>query len=388
MEAVIEQKTSLSKEEISRYSRHLILSEVGMDGQLKLKQSSVLVIGTGGLGSPLVMYLAAAGIGTIGMVDFDVVDYTNLQRQIIHSTDDVGRSKLQSAAETVRALNPHVQIETHEQALDSSNALEIMQGYDIIVDCTDNFPTRYLTNDAAVMLGIPYVYGSIFRFEGQVTVFNYEDGPCYRCLYEQPPPPGLVPSCSVAGVLGVLPGIIGTIQANEVIKIILGEGELLSGRLLLLDALDMKFKELKLRKNPNCVVCGDNPTQNELIDYEEFCGVDTNTIPMFSPEFSTTVEELEELMRQGIEFQLVDVREPQEQKISKIEGSILIPQNTVEDQLDKLEKEMLTIVHCKTGIRSARVVAKLKDYGFTNVKNLIGGINAYARKVDTDLPIY
>jgi len=390
MTEIIQQQTNtdLTHEEIARYSRHLILPDVGMEGQKKLKQAKVLIIGAGGLGSPLAMYLAAAGVGTLGLVDFDEVDKSNLQRQIIHTTDDIGRPKLQSAKDKINAMNPNVEVELHKTALDSSNALGIFDNYDIIVDCTDNFPTRYLTNDAAVFLNKPYVYGSIFRFEGQVTVFNAdEDSPCYRCLYERPPPPGLVPSCAVGGVIGVLPGMIGTIQANEVIKLIIGKGEPLSGRLLLLDALDMEFKELKIRKNPDCVVCSDDPEITELIDYDQFCGVGED-VPIFSEDFSITVNELKGWQDSNKDFMILDVREEPETEISKIEGSTLIPKGAIADNLDKIPKDKPVVVHCKTGVRSAKVVNLLKQQGYDNVKNLIGGINGYAKNIDPSLPLY
>lgn len=384
-------KSGLSHEEITRYSRHLIMPEVGVEGQKKLQNAKILMIGAGGLGSPIGMYLAAAGVGTIGIVDFDVVDYSNLQRQIIHSTENVGLSKLDSAERTLKGINPYVKINKHQMALSSENALDLFKDYDIVVDGTDNFPTRYLVNDACVLLGKPSVYGSIFRFEGQASVFNVGDGPCYRCLYSEPPPPGLVPSCAEGGVFGVLPGLVGTIQATEIIKLILGEGEPLVGRLLLIDALDMEFKELKLRKDPNCVVCGPNPTVTELIDYEEFCGVpaiEADEGVELKQENIMTIKEFVKLRDTGSPYKLVDVREPHEVEISKIEGSLLIPKDLVETMIDDLDRDELIVLHCKTGVRSGSVLLKMKKLGFTNVKNLMGGINAYAQLVDPSLPLY
>ena len=380
----------LTHEEIARYSRHLILPEVGIEGQLKLKNASVLLVGAGGLGSPLAMYLAAAGVGTIGIVDFDVVDFSNLQRQILHSTKDVGRPKLESAKETINNLNPEVKVITIEQPLTSENALDIIKDYDIVVDGTDNFPTRYLINDACVLLNKPNVYGSIYRFEGQASVFYPGKGPCYRCLYAEPPPPGLVPSCAEGGVLGVLPGMVGTIQATEVIKLILGKGEPLIGRLLLIDALDMTFKELRLRKNPECPICGENRTIHELIDYEQFCGVNvTGEIHVDLPESNRiTPQELVDLRKKGVPLQLIDVREPREQKINNIEGSILMPVNMVENMATSLDKDTPTVVYCKTGVRSARAINKLKELGFKKLYNLEGGIIRWVKEVDPSQPIY
>jgi adenylyltransferase/sulfurtransferase len=383
-------ENGLNHSEITRYSRHLIMPEVGMDGQLKLKQAKVLLVGTGGLGSPIAMYLAAAGVGTIGLVDFDVVDYSNLQRQIIHGTEDVGRPKLHSARDTLKSINPNVHVELHEEALNSSNALEIFTNYDIICDGTDNFPTRYLVNDACVLLGKPNVYGSIFRFDGQASVFYAKEGPCYRCLYSEPPPPGLVPSCAEGGVLGILPGMIGTIQATEIIKLIIGQGIPLIGRLLLLDALDMEFKELKLRKNPDCVICGENPTVTELIDYLEFCGQISlgDDGPILTSDNVITVKELDRLRNAGVPHKLIDVREPHELDISMIEGSILIPKDQVADRLNELSRDDLLIIHCKTGVRSGNVLLQLKQHGYSKVKNLAGGINAWATEVDPRIPTY
>jgi molybdopterin/thiamine biosynthesis adenylyltransferase/rhodanese-related sulfurtransferase len=379
---------SLSKEEILRYSRHLIMPEVGMEGQLKLKQAKVLLVGAGGLGAPLGLYLAAAGIGRIGMVDFDVVDFTNLQRQVIHGTKDVGRKKLDSAFETMRDINPYVQLDRYETALTSDNAFEIFRDYDYVVDGTDNFPTRYLVNDACVLLNKPNVYGSIFRFEGQATVFAYEGGPCYRCLYPEPPPPGLVPSCAEGGVLGILPGIIGLIQATETVKLILGIGQPLVGRLMLYDALGMKFRELKLRKNPECPICGDHRTITKLIDYQEFCGI-PNHAPVETPVTGEIdVTELKAKQDRGDEFVLVDVREPHEYQIARIPGSVLIPLGELPKRLNELNPRDEIVMHCKMGGRSAKAVDLLKQNGFTKVINVKGGITAWSDKVDPSVPKY
>jgi adenylyltransferase/sulfurtransferase len=382
----------LSNEEILRYSRHLIMPEVGMDGQLKLKQAKVLLIGTGGLGAPLGMYLAAAGIGRIGLVDFDVVDHTNLQRQIIHGTKDVGRKKLDSAAETMRDINPYVQIDRHEVALSSENALDILKNYDIVVDGTDNFPTRYLVNDACVLLGKPNVYGSIFRFEGQATVFAYEAGPCYRCLYPEPPPPGLVPSCAEGGVLGILPGLIGVVQATETVKLILGTGEPLVGRLLLYDALAMRFRELKLRRNAECPVCGDHPTIRELIDYHQFCGVPRQQETPVAAASSQMEEidpvEVKAKIDHRDEFVLIDVREPHEYQIANIPYAKLIPLGELPKRVNELSTADEIVAHCKSGMRSAKAVEFLKQAGFRKVKNMKGGILAWSDKVDPRVPKY
>ena len=379
----------LSNEEVQRYSRHLIMPEVGMDGQQKLKAARVLCIGAGGLGSPVAMYLAAAGVGTLGMIDFDVVDFSNLQRQIIHGTPDVGRLKLQSANDRIQAINPNVQVECYETALSSRNALELFEPYDIIVDGTDNFPTRYLVNDACVLLGKPNVYGSIFRFEGQASVFATKDGPCYRCLYPEPPPPGLVPSCAEGGVLGVLPGIVGTIQATEAIKLIIGVGEPLIGRFLIFDALRMRFRELRLRRDPECPVCGDHPTVRELIDYEQFCGVAPaaqTSAPATVEE--TTVEELKRRFDAGDDTFLLDVREPQEYQICAIPGSTLIPLGDLPSRLSELEGRRNIVVHCKSGVRSAKAVKLLREAGFGDAVNLQGGILAWIDRIDPSLPKY
>jgi len=379
---------TLSKEEILRYSRHLIMPEVGMEGQLKLKSAKVALIGTGGLGAPLGMYLAAAGIGRIGLVDFDVVDFTNLQRQVIHGTKDVGRKKLDSAADTMLDINPYVEIDRHETALTSENALQILKDYDIVVDGTDNFPTRYLVNDACVLLGKPNVYGSIFRFEGQATVFAYPGGPCYRCLYPEPPPPGLVPSCAEGGVLGILPGTIGLIQATETVKLILGIGEPLVGRLLLYDALAMRFRELKLRRNPECPVCGDHPTIRELIDYEQFCGIPNQTHEPVAVEGDIDPVEVKAKIDRGDPFVLIDVREPHEYQICKIPYAKLIPLGDLPKRVNELDSADEIVAHCKSGMRSAKAMDFLKQAGFRKVRNMKGGILAWSDKVDPSVPKY
>jgi molybdopterin/thiamine biosynthesis adenylyltransferase/rhodanese-related sulfurtransferase/molybdopterin converting factor small subunit len=386
--AVIEDLPELSRDEIRRYSRHLIMPEVGMEGQKKLKAARVLCIGAGGLGSPATLYLAAAGVGTIGLVDFDVVDFSNLQRQILHSTQDVGRSKLESAKERLTALNPGVKIELHETALSSANAMEILAGYDVVVDGTDNFPTRYLVNDACVMLGKPNVYGSIFRFEGQASIFAANDGPCYRCLYPEPPPPGLVPSCAEGGVLGVLPGIIGTIQATEAIKLIIGSGQPLIGRLLVFDALRMQFREMKLRRDPACPVCGDDPTIRELIDYEAFCGVAPHAEPATPLEIEITPAELKERLDRGDDVLILDVREPVEYGINRIEGSKLIPLAELPRRVHELDSAREIIVHCKMGPRALRAIEFLQSAGFRRVKNLRGGITSWVETIDPSQPRY
>jgi adenylyltransferase/sulfurtransferase len=379
---------ALSNEEIARYSRHLILPEVGVEGQLKLKQAKVAMIGAGGLGSPLGLYLAAAGVGRIGVVDFDTVDASNLQRQIMHGTGDIGRKKLDSAADRMRGINPNIQIDKFDAGLTSDNALEILRDYDIVVDGTDNFPTRYLVNDACVLLKIPNVYGSIFRFEGQATVFAYQDGPCYRCLYPEPPPPGLVPSCAEGGVLGILPGIIGLVQATEAVKIILGIGETLKGRLLLYDALGMRFRELKLRRDRECPVCGDHPTLTQLIDYQEFCGV--KPVPNPIPAVDGVIDPVEVKKKQdrGEKFLLLDVREPHEYQIARIPGSTLIPLGQLPARLGELDKNAEIVAHCKMGGRSQQAVDLMKANGFSNVRNMTGGITAWSDKVDPTVPKY
>jgi sulfur-carrier protein adenylyltransferase/sulfurtransferase len=377
----------LSKDEILRYSRHLIMPEVGMEGQQKLKTARVLCIGTGGLGSPLALYLAAAGVGTLGLVDFDVVDYTNLQRQIIHSTADVGRKKLDSAADKLKAINPYLNLRTFDTRLSSENALELFREFDIIADGTDNFPTRYLVNDACVLTGKPNVYGSIFRFEGQASVFATEDGPCYRCLYPEPPPPGLVPSCAEGGVLGILPGLVGVMQATEVIKLVLGAGEPLIGRLLLIDALGMKFRELKLRKNPDCPACGTHPTITKLIDYNEFCGIrgEEKAVSNGVPEIQ--VEELKRRLDAKENLFVLDVREPHEYQICNL-GGYLIPLNDLPKRVNELDSSREIVVHCKMGGRSAKAVAFLQQAGFSKVHNLAGGITAWSDRVDPKVPKY
>ena len=381
---------ALSADEMRRYSRHLIMPEVGVDGQRRLKAASVLCIGAGGLGSPASLYLAAAGVGRLGIVDFDAVDFSNLQRQILHGTGDVGRPKLHSARDRLHAINPEIEIDTYETALTSSNALDLFRDYDVIVDGTDNFPTRYLVNDACVLLGKPNAYGSIFRFEGQASVFAAPGGPCYRCLYPEPPPPGLVPSCAEGGVLGVLPGVIGTIQATEAIKLILGAGRPLVGRLLLYDAFNMAFRELKLRRDPNCPVCGEHPTVRALIDYDQFCGVTpaAHAAPAV-PE--TTVEELKARLDRGDAVFVLDVREPAEYQISRIAGSTLIPLGELPKRLAELPSGADApdiVVHCKMGGRSAKAVKQLVDAGFTRVQNLKGGILAWSDRIDPTQPKY
>ncbi len=383
---------ALTNDEVQRYSRHLIMPEVGVEGQLKLKAGSVLCIGAGGLGSPAALYLAAAGVGRIGIVDFDVVDFSNLQRQIIHGTPDVGRSKLASAKDRLLGLNPLIEIDTYETALSSKNALDLFKPYDIVLDGTDNFPTRYLVNDACVILGKPNTYGSIFRFEGQASVFATKNGPCYRCLYPEPPPPGLVPSCAEGGVLGVLPGIIGTIQATEAVKLIMGIGEPLIGRFLIYDALRMKFRELKLKKDPDCPVCGTHPTVTALIDYEQFCGVTPATEPTMSAQDSNETEidvkELKRKMDAKEDFYLLDVREPNEFKIGRIPGSTLIPLGEVPQRYQEIPQDKEIVVHCKMGGRSAKAAAFLRQQGFKSVKNLKGGILDWADKIDPSVPKY
>jgi molybdopterin/thiamine biosynthesis adenylyltransferase/rhodanese-related sulfurtransferase len=380
----------LTQDDLSRYSRHLILPEVGVEGQRKLKAARVLCVGTGGLGSPLALYLAAAGVGTLGLVDFDVVDASNLQRQIIHSTADIGRKKLDSAEEKLKALNPALNVVKHDTLLSSANALDILKDYDVIADGTDNFPTRYLVNDACVLLGKPNAYGSIFRFEGQASVFATKDGPCYRCLYPQPPPPGLVPSCAEGGVLGILPGLIGVIQATEAIKLILGIGEPLIGRLLLVDALKLRFRELKLRKNPECPVCGAHPTVTKLIDYEQFCGIRPETkkeqaVKNGIPQLS--VRELKRRMDADENLFILDVREPFEYQIANIGGK-LIPQGEVPQRLAEIDRDREIVVQCKSGGRSQRIAEFLKQSGFPSVVNLAGGILAWSDQIDPSVPKY
>jgi molybdopterin/thiamine biosynthesis adenylyltransferase/rhodanese-related sulfurtransferase/molybdopterin converting factor small subunit len=382
----VETQPGLSHAEILRYSRHLLLPEVGMAGQRKLKAARGLTIGAGGLGSPLSLYLAAAGVGTIGIVDFDVVDLTNLQRQIVHGTSSLGRPKLESAESRLTDVNPNVRIEKHGARLTSENALDIIREYDIVVDGTDNFPTRYLVNDACVLLGKPNVYGSIFRFEGQASVFYAKEGPCYRCLYSEPPPPGLVPSCAEGGVLGVLPGIIGSIQALETIKWIIGAGDSLVGRLLLFDALKLRFRELQLRKDPACPICGTQPTIRELIDYEAFCGIGSE--PAYAgPEISA--EELRaEMDQKGSDLVLIDVREPHEWDIAHIEGARLIPLGQLPERLGELDGHAEIVTHCHHGVRSMKALALLKGAGFARVRSLAGGIDAWADRIEVGMPRY
>jgi adenylyltransferase/sulfurtransferase len=388
------QLPELTRDELSRYARHLILPEVGVEGQQKLKAARVLCVGAGGLGSPLALYLSAAGVGTLGLVDFDVVDASNLQRQILHSTRDVGRKKLDSAEEKLAALNPAVHVVKHQTMLSSANAMDILKDYDIVADGTDNFPTRYLVNDACVLLGKPNVYGSVFRFEGQASVFATREGPCYRCLYPEPPPPGTVPSCAEGGVLGILPGLIGIIQATEVIKLILGKGEALVGRLLLVDALSMRFRELKLKKNPECPVCGAHPTVTSLIDYQQFCGI----VPEASPEAGQettlkngipqmTVQELKVRRDRGDDLFVLDVREPYEYQIANI-GGTLIPQNEVPRRLAEIDRNREIVVQCRSGGRSQRIAEFLAQQGYPNVKNLAGGILAWADAIDPKITKY
>jgi molybdopterin/thiamine biosynthesis adenylyltransferase/rhodanese-related sulfurtransferase/molybdopterin converting factor small subunit len=388
-----EQLPTLTNEEVKRYSRHLIMPEVGVDGQRRLKAAKVLCIGAGGLGSPAALYLAAAGVGRLGIVDFDNVDVSNLQRQILHSTPDIGRPKLVSAKEKLQALNPEIQIDTYETALSSENALKLFEPYDIVVDGTDNFPTRYLVNDACVLLGKPNAYGSIFRFEGQASVFATKQGPCYRCLYPEPPPPGLVPSCAEGGVLGVLPGMIGVIQATEAIKLILGVGEPLIGRFLIYDALRMRFRELKLKKDPECPVCGSHPTVTRLIDYEQFCGV-TPAASEQSPMAQTsnagelTAVELKQRLDRGDKLRIIDVREPNEYQINRIPGSELIPLGDIPKRYAELDPNEEIVVQCKMGGRSAKAADFLRSVGFKRVLNLKGGILDWVDKVDPSQPKY
>src|SRR5690348_2501247 len=386
--AVADAAPALSNEEVARYSRHLILPEVGMEGQTKLKRASVAMIGAGGLGAPLGLYLAAAGVGRIGIVDFDVVDASNLQRQVIHGTSDIGRKKLDSAADRIRDINPNIRVDKFDAGLTSENALEILRDYDIVVDGTDNFPTRYLVNDACAILKKPNVYGSIFRFEGQASVFTYQDGPCYRCLYPEPPPPGLVPSCAEGGVLGILPGLIGIVQATEAVKIILGQGNTLKGRLLLYDALNMSFRELKLRRDPNCPVCGDHPTVTKLIDYQEFCGMRPAPSASASNEGVIDPAEVKAKLDRGDQFVLIDVREPHEFQICRIPGSQLIPLGELPKHLNELDRDAEIVAHCKSGGRSQKAVDLLKQNGFKHVRNMTGGILAWSDKVDPSVPKY
>jgi adenylyltransferase/sulfurtransferase len=385
--AVAEPPVKLTNDEVLRYSRHLIMPEVGMEGQLKLKKAKVLLIGTGGLGSPMALYLAAAGVGTLGLVDFDTVDFTNLQRQIAHGTKDVGRPKMASARDRLADINPEVKVIGFETRLDSSNAMEILKDFDIVADGTDNFPTRYLVNDASVLLGKPNVYASIFRFEGQASVFGMPGGPCYRCLYPEPPPPGLVPSCAEGGVLGILPGLLGVIQATEVIKLILGAGEPLVNRLLLVDALAMSFRELKLRQNPDCPMCGPNRTIHELIDYEQFCGIRGEEFVEEIDVPEITVQDLKARLDRKDDFVLFDVREPHEYQICHLNG-LLIPLGDLPSRVHELNSADDIVVHCRSGVRSGKAVDFLRKAGFRKVKNLKGGILAWSDQVDPSVPKY
>ena len=388
------EQLELESAELSRYARHLSLPEVGKEGQLRLKDSRVLVVGAGGLGSPLALYLAAAGVGTLGLVDFDEVDVTNLQRQILHGTKDIGRAKLDSARERLSDVNPHVSVVTHDVRLDSSNALEILGPYDIVADGTDNFPTRYLVNDACVLLGKPNVYGSVFRWEGQASVFASDGGPCYRCLFREPPPPGLIPNCAEAGVLGVLPGIIGLIQALEVIKLLLGQGDTLSGRLLIFDALEMSWREMAVSRNTDCPVCGDEPTQTGLIDYEDFCGLKTPIEGKEGDNVDTFGDmgagELNERLTSEEPPFLLDVRQPHEWDIVNLgpEGAVIIPLAELPDRLDEIPADREIVVYCRTGARSATAAQMLVDEGFSSVFNFVGGIHAWVDEIDPSLPKY
>ena len=383
IEANEDQNTEITPEEYQRYGRHIVIPEVGIEGQRKLKSAKVLVIGTGGLGSPASLYLAAAGVGTIGLIDFDVVDITNLHRQILYTDNDIGRSKVQTARKRLLNANPNTIVKTYEESLTSANALDIFKDYDVIVDGTDNFPTRYLTNDACVILGKANVYASIFRFEGQTTVFDAKRGPCYRCLYPRPPPPGLVPSCAEGGVLGVLPGVIGLIQATETIKLILGKGDLLIGRLLVYEALSMTFEELKIKKNPKCPVCGPNPEITHLIDYDEFCGIRKQPEPL-----SVMPRELDNEMKQGKRIVFLDVREPYEYDIVHLKNSKLIPLGELRNRISELNSEDDIVAYCHSGARSAMATDFLRSMGYKKVRNLEGGVEAWAVQVDQSLPRY
>ncbi|MBI4727918.1 MAG: molybdopterin-synthase adenylyltransferase MoeB [Acidobacteria bacterium] len=384
---LVEPAAGLSNEEILRYSRHLIIPDVAVEGQRRLKSARVLCIGAGGLGSPAAMYLAAAGVGTLGLVDFDVVDVTNLQRQVIHGQSDIGRTKLDSAEDKIGEINPYVRVVKHETMVRSDNALDLFRDYDLVVDGSDNFPTRYLVNDACVLLGKPYVWGSIFRFDGQLSVFWAEHGPCYRCLFPQPPPPGLVPSCAEGGVLGMLCGTIGSLQVTEAVKLITGRGIPLIGRLLIYDALELRFKELRVRKDPSCPVCGHNPEIKELIDYEAFCGV-TPEVAEFASQVSVTAKALKEMLDAGEEVHLVDVREPHEWQICRLDGATLVPLGEVVDRVSEIPQSGNVIVYCKVGGRSAQALQFLHQVGLTHVKHLAGGIDAWAVQVDPSVPRY
>ena len=380
----------LNNDEIRRYSRHLILPEVGMAGQKKICSTSVLCIGAGGLGSPITMYLAAAGIGKIGVLDFDVVDFSNLQRQIAHGTDDVGRPKTESARDTIKSINPNVEVVIHNERISSENALDIIRPYDIVVDGTDNFPTRYLTNDACVLLKKANVYGSIFRFEGQASVFApHLGGPCYRCLYPEPPPPGMVPSCAEGGVLGVLPGIVGCIQATEILKLALGKGSSLVGRLLLFNALDMKFRELKLRRDPACPICGDKPTIKELIDYEIFCGIQPQPVATGSNPDEVTVQDMKRALEDpSLNIKVIDVREADEYQIARVNGVPLVPLSTLPQKFTALDPNQQYYLHCKGGVRSLKALGFLREQGFKYLKSVKGGISAWSDEIDPNVPKY
>jgi sulfur-carrier protein adenylyltransferase/sulfurtransferase len=388
MEPLIAEPAPLTNAEIRRYSRHLIMPNVGVEGQGRLKKAKVLLVGTGGLGSPLAMYLAAAGVGTLGLVDYDVVDESNLHRQVIHGTSDIGRRKTESAAETIRDLNPHVRVEVHETTLRSDNAMEIIEPYDLVIDGTDNFPTRYLVNDACVLLGKPNVYGSIFRFDGQLAVFYAEHGPCYRCMFPEPPPPGMVPSCAEGGVFGVICATIGAGQATEGIKLLTGIGEPLVGRMQIYDALEARWQTIKVNKDPECPVCGKNPTVTELIDYEEFCGVPADDHESGVPEDAELELAPAELEAVRGRVRLIDVREPHEYDISRIPGAELIPLGTLPSRLKDLDSREEIVVHCKSGARSLEAVKLLRGAGYGRAKHLWGGINAYAREIDPSIPTY
>ncbi len=383
---------ALTQDQINRYSRHLLLPEVGVEGQEKICNSKVLLIGTGGLGSPLALYLAAAGVGNLGMIDFDVVDFSNLQRQVAHGESTVGKLKVDSAKARISDLNSSINVTTYNMRLSSENAMKIFADYDIIVDGTDNFPTRYLANDACVLLKKPYIYGCILRFDGQASVFDSRVGPCYRCLFPEPPPPGLVPSCAEGGVIGILPGIIGLIQANEVIKLVLGIGDSLVGRLLLFDALTMKFKEMKLRKDPSCPICGDNPTITELIDYEQFCGIVPPSELSADLDKEIGVKQVKEMLDAKHTFKLIDVREPSEYQICKIDAATLIPLGDIEakdlSKLNGLNPDDEIVLHCKAGMRSMKALKALEEMGFRNLKSMRGGINEWSEKVDSSVPMY
>jgi sulfur-carrier protein adenylyltransferase/sulfurtransferase len=385
---LVEPAESLTPDEIRRYSRHLIIPDVAMDGQKRLKNAKVLCVGAGGLGSPALMYLAAAGVGTLGIIDFDVVDESNLQRQVIHGQSDIGRSKAESARDSVREINPLITVNLHEERLDSSNAMRIFAGYDLVVDGTDNFATRYLVNDTCVLLGIPYVWGSIYRFDGQASVFWAEHGPCYRCLYPEPPPPGMVPSCAEGGVLGVLCASVGSIQVTEAIKVLTGIGDPLVGRLMIYDALEMTYRSVKVRKDPECPLCGKNPTITELIDYEAFCGAVSEEAQQAAVGSTITALELKDMQDRGDSLLLVDVREPAEWEIVRIPGAVLIPKGDLPSKLAELPQDKPVVMYCKTGVRSAETLALLKNAGFADAKHVQGGISAWATQVEKTQPIY